>query len=130
MRHNFAQSIGFSLSVPIFDAFTTRNSVRKAKVQMLNAQLQLEDSRIRLYKAINTAYTQAVGAEKKRDAAEVAVESSRRAFEAMKEKYNYGRANATEFEKSKSDYTTALAQAVQAKYEAILRARILQFYNK
>ncbi len=48
----------------------------------------------------------------------------------MKVKFDNGRANATEYEKTRSDYTTALAQAVQAKYEAILRTRILLFYNK
>ena len=130
MRHNFAKQIGFSLSVPIFDAFGTRNSVRRARVQAHTTRLQLDDSRQRLYKAIIQAYTQAVGAEKKRDAAAVAVESSRAAFEAMKVKFDNGRANATEYEKTRSDYTTALAQAVQAKYEAILRTRILLFYNK
>lgn len=130
MRHNFAKQIGFSLSVPIFDAFGTRNSVRRARVQAHSTRLQLDDSRQRLYKAINQAYTQAVGADKKRDAAATAVESSRAAFEAMKVKYDNGRANATEYEKTRSDYTMALAQAVQAKYEAMLRTRILLFYNK
>ena len=130
MRHNFAKSFGFSLSVPVFDAFSTRNSVRRAKVQEHNARLRLEDSRNRLFKAISQAYTQAVGAEKKKEAANVAVESSKAAFEAMREKYNFGRANSTEFEKAKSDYTSALAQAVQAKYEASLRLMILLFYNK
>lgn len=130
MRHNFAKQIGFSLSVPIFDAFSTRNSVRRAHVQAHNTRLQLDDSRQRLYKAIVQAYTQAKAAHKKRDAAEVAVESSRAAFEAMKVKFDNGRATPTEYEKTRSDYTTSLAEAVQAKYEAILRARILLFYNK
>ncbi len=48
----------------------------------------------------------------------------------MKQKYDFGRANATEFEEAKSNYTAAMAEAVQAKYESILRTRILQFYNK
>lgn len=130
MRHNFAKQIGFSLSIPIFDAFSTRNSVRRAHVQAHNTRLQLDDSRQRLYKAIVQAYTQATAAHKKRDAAEVAVESSRAAFEAMKVKFDNGRATPTEYEKTRSDYTTSLAEAVQAKYEAILRARILLFYNK
>ncbi|MEZ3520098.1 MAG: TolC family protein [Muribaculaceae bacterium] len=130
MRHNFSQSFGFSLSVPIFDAFGTRNSVRRARLQEENARLRLDDSRARLFKAINQAYTQAVGADKKRRAADVAVEASRAAFEAMKQKYDFGRANATEFEEAKSNYTAAMAEAVQAKYESILRTRILQFYNK
>ena len=130
MRHNFSQSFGFSLSVPIFDAFGTRNSVRRARLQEENARLRLDDSRARLFKAINQAYTQAVGADKTRRAADVAVEASRAAFEAMKQKYDFGRANATEFEEAKSNYTAAMAEAVQAKYESILRTRILQFYNK
>ena len=47
----------------------------------------------------------------------------------MKVKYDNGKANATEFEKAKSNYTSALAQQVQARYERVLRARILEFYN-
>jgi len=130
MRHNFSQSFGFSLSVPVFDAFGTRNSVRRARIQEENARLRLDDARARLFKAINQAYTQAVGAEQKRRAADVAVEASRTAFEAIRQKYNFGRANATEFEEAKSNYTMAKAEAVQAKYESILRTRILLFYNK
>ncbi len=100
MRHNFAKSIGFSLSVPIFDAFSTRNNVRRARIQQESLRLQLDDSRNRLYKAIMQAHTQAIGAVKKQESARIAVESSLAAFEAMKVKYDNGRANATEFQKS------------------------------
>ncbi len=130
MRHNFSKSIGFSLSVPIFDRFGTRNNIRRAKAQAAITALQFDDARNNLYKAITQAYTQAVGAEKKHSAATHATASAQAAFEAMQVKYNNGRANATEFAKAKSDYTTALANEVQAKYEAMLRARILDFYNK
>ena len=129
MRHNFAKSIGFSLSIPIFDAFSTRNNVRRARAQQESIRLQLDDARNRLYKAIVQAHTQAVGAIKKQESARIAVESSEAAFEAMKVKYDNGRANATEFQKAQSNYINSQAQAVQAKYERILRARILDFYN-
>ena len=66
----------------------------------------------------------------KHEAAANTVESTRAAFDAMQVKYDNGRANATEYDKAKNDYTQALAQQLQAKYEAILRARILNFYNK
>lgn len=130
MRHNFAKSIGFNLSVPIFDGFSTRNSVRRARAEQISANLQLDDKRNQLYKAINQAYTQAVGSSKKLEQSRVAVESARAAFEAMQVKYDNGRANATEYEKAKSTYITAQTQAIQAKYETILRTRILHFYNK
>ncbi|MBD5233186.1 MAG: TolC family protein [Bacteroidales bacterium] len=130
MRHNFAKSLGFSLSVPIFDGFSTRNSVRRANAQAAVADLRLDEARNNLYKSINQAYTQAIAAYKKQEAADVSVASSRAALEAMQVKYDNGRANATEYEKARSTYTSALTQAVQAKYEAILRSRIIDFYNK
>ena len=38
MKDNFSKQLGFSLSVPIFDAFSTRNNVRQAKVRKLSAR--------------------------------------------------------------------------------------------
>lgn len=130
MRNNFNKSLGFSLSIPIFDAFSSRNSVRRAKVQKLNAELQYEDNERRLYKNIQQAYYQALGAAEKRRAAEVSEAATREAFEAMQQKYNFGKANSTEYEQARSNYVRAMSEAVQAKYESILRRRILAFYNK
>lgn len=58
----------------------------------------------------------------------LAEKSSALALEAMREKYNYGKANATEFEQARSSYIQAVSDLMQAKYESILRRRILQFY--
>ncbi len=46
----------------------------------------------------------------------------------MRIKYDYGKANATEFEQAKTAYIRAVSDAVQAKYESVLRKRILAFY--
>lgn len=129
MKHNFSKSLGFSLNIPIFDGFSTRNSVARARMQQMNADLTLENTRQSLYKTITTAHTQAVAAERKEKTSDVTVESTRAAFEAMKVKYDNGRANATEYEKSKADYTNALADRLQARYERLLRTRILRYYE-
>lgn len=130
MKNNFSKSLGFSLDIPIFDGFSTRNSVARAKLQQLNAELDLENTRQTLYKTISTAYTQAVAAESKEESATVAEESTFKAFEAMRVKYDNGRANATEYEKAKADYINAMAERVQAHYEKLLRIRILNHYNE
>ena len=129
MRDNFNKSLGFTLSIPIFDAFQTRNAVRRANVQRLNAELQYDNVRSNLFQAIQQAYYQADAAKAKLTAATVARDAALKAFQAMEEKYNYGRANATEFEEAKSTYIKASSEAVQAKYETLLRLRILRFYN-
>lgn len=128
MRHNFGKSLGFSLSVPIFDAFGTRNNVRRARLQQESAELAVENSRINLRKAIVQSHAQAVAAAKKQTAATTSVESAAKAFEAMQIKYDNGRATPTEFAKAKTDYMSALVEQLQAKYETILRTRILDFY--
>ncbi|MCH5320027.1 MAG: TolC family protein [Paramuribaculum sp.] len=128
MRHNFSKSLGFSLNIPIFDAFSTRNAVRKARVQQLSAELRLRETEVQLYKSINQAYTQAVAADKRMQSSAVAEQATAAALEAMREKYNYGKANATEFEQAKTAYIQAVSESVQAKYESALRRRILLFY--
>lgn len=130
MRDNFSKSVGFSLNIPIFDAFSTRNRVRQARLQRLSAELELERRESDLLKTIRQAYSQAEGAAAQYRAGEVAVTASKAALDAMTDKYTYGKANATEWEQARSSYTTTLSQQVQAKYEMILRTKILNFYNK
>ncbi len=128
MRHNLSKSLGFSLSIPIFDAFSTRNSVRRARLQEISATLQLDQAKNDLYKTIMQAHTQAIAADKRRESSEIASRSTLAALDAMREKYNYGQATATEFEQAKTEYIRAVSTAVQAKYESMLRRRILSFY--
>lgn len=129
MRHNFSKSLGFSLNIPIFDGFSTRNSISRARLEQLNADLDLDNTRKQLYKTISTAHAQAVAAGSKEKASEAAVENTKVAFDAMTVKYDNGRANATEYEKAKADYINALADRLQASYERQLRIRILRHYN-
>lgn len=130
MRDNFNTGLGFTLSVPIFDAFSTRNSIRRAEVSRNTALLQLEDSQSNLYKAINQAYQQAIASEHRLEAAKVAEKATKAAMEAMNTKYDFGRANATELEQARSEYIQARLQTVQATFETLLRRRILEFYNR
>jgi len=130
MRDNYNTYLGFSLNIPIFDAFNTRNSVRRARVQKLNAELNYDLARDNLNKSIRQAYYEAEGARSRMESSRVAVEATELAMQAMLEKYNLGRATSTEYETAKTAYVRALSESVQAKYEYILRQRILAFYNR
>lgn len=130
MRDNFNTYLGFSLSVPIFDGFSTRNSVRRAKIDKMTAELQREDTRSNLYKSIQQSYYQAIGAQNKYYTSLKTEDAMKQSFAAMTEKYEMGRANSTEFEQSKTDYFKATLQRIQARYEYILRHKILLFYAR
>jgi outer membrane protein len=130
MKNNYSTYFGFSLNIPIFDAFSTRNSVKRAKIALNSAKLQYEEAELQLYKEIQQAYYRADGANQKLKAAIVADETAQKSFEAMQEKYNIGRATPTEYEQSKSKAFKATAERIQARYELILRTRILNFYSE
>lgn len=128
MKHNFSQYVGFSLSVPVFDAFSTRNQVRSAKLQRLNADLELETQKDNLFKAVQECYYQAVGAREKLTSAEESCTASAAALAAVQEKYSLGRATATDFDTAKNRFVQSMSERARARYELILRARILDFY--
>jgi len=129
MRENYSTYIGFSLNIPIFDALNTRTSVKRARVQFISAQLQAEQVKDDLYKAIQQAHVRASGARDKYITACTSCNAAKVSFDAMSEKYNLGRATSTELEQSKIKLFSSQIQQIQAHYEYLLRYRILEFYQ-
>jgi outer membrane protein len=82
-----------------------------------------------LRKDIEQAYTNALAALNRYVSSEKAVESTREAFRYTEEKFNVGMVNSVEYNQSKNNLTTAQSELLQARYEYIFRAKILDFYN-
>lgn len=129
MRNNFSTYLGFRLSIPIFDAFSTRNNVRRAKLQETSAILELDRRESDLYKTIQLAYTQATGARDKYMTSTETLEKTRLSFEATREKYSLGRATPTEFEQAKNNLFRVEVSRISSRFEYLLRYRILRFYE-
>lgn len=129
MRHNFSTYVGFNLSIPVFNAFSTRNNVRRAKLQKIQAELALDQTETDLHRAIQLAYYQARGARDKYFTSKETLEKTRLSFEATKEKYGMGRSTPAEFEIAKNNLFRTQVSSIQAHYEYLLRHRILMFYQ-
>jgi outer membrane protein len=129
LKNNFNKYVGISVSVPIFDRFSTRNSIRTAKLQQQNLLLQLDDTKKALYKEIQQAWYSAVAAEKKYVSSQSAVEAAQASFTLMKEKYENGRATAVEYSEAQTKLRNAQSDLLQAKYDYIFRCKILDFYK-
>ena len=94
MGDNFSKYVGLSLSVPIFNRFSTLNRVRSARLQRDNYELQLTETKKTLYKEIQQAWYNAVAAESKYSSSHTAAEAGAESFRLMSEKYENGKANA------------------------------------
>ncbi|MFR3186877.1 MAG: TolC family protein [Phocaeicola sp.] len=52
LNNNMQKSLCFTISIPLFDRFSTRNQVRTARIDEDNARLSLENEKKQLYKNI------------------------------------------------------------------------------
>ena len=129
LKQNGQKIVGFSLSIPLFNRFQVRNSVRSARIGINNQQLLLENSKKTLYKEIQQAYYNATAAQEKYTASDKSVASSREAFSYAQARYEAGKSTVFEFNEAKTKYAQSLAEQAQAKFDFIFRAKILDFYR-
>lgn len=129
MRHNFSTYLGLSLHIPIFDGFSTRNSIRRSHLQKLEAELALEQRETDLKKEIQLAYYQAKGARERYVTSEETLELTRKAFESTRERFDLGRATQADYEQAKNNLFKTEVTLIQARFEYLLRAKVLKFYQ-
>ena len=129
LKNNFNQSIGLSLSIPIFSRFQTRNQIRSAELSRTNQQLQLENVKKNLYKEIQQAYYNALAAQQRYRASRDARASAKESYDLVTAKYENGKANNTEFNESRNAFLESESTFAQARYECLFSARLLDFYR-
>lgn len=128
MRQNENQSLGFYLSVPIFNGWQGRTAIAKAKILAHQAELDL-DIRIRdLRKLIEQAYADAVASLKKYNSSEGKVTAQEESFKYTEQKFDVGMMTSFDYNISKKDLTKAQSDLLQAKYDFIFKTTILDFY--
>ncbi len=126
---NLSKSWSLSLNIPIFTKFQTRTNVSNANIQFEDVQLQRQIEKNRLYKELQTAYTNAVAAVKKYEAQRRTVASLEESFRYAEEKFQLGMLSNFDYNESLTNLTNARSNMVQAKYEYLFRTKILQFYS-
>jgi outer membrane protein len=129
LDNNFSQYIGLSLSIPIFNRFSTRNQIRSAKLNRLNQQYKLDNTKKTLYKEIQQVYYNALNAQSKEKSSKEALQSTKDAFQLMQAKYENGKATITEFNEAKNTYLKSESDLVQARYENLYQQALIEFYR-
>lgn len=129
LKNNSNEYIGLSLNIPIFNRFSVRNQVKAARLNINNQQLSLENTKKTLFKEIQTAYLNATAAQEKYHASGRAVKATSESFNYARERYEVGKSSVFEFNEAKTKLVKSQSEEIQAKYDYIFRAKILDFYN-
>ncbi len=129
LKENYNMQFGFSLSIPIFDRFQTRNRVRQAHLNIENQQLILENVKLNLYKEIQQAYQNATAAQAKYMSTEKAFDASSESFKYAEERYQIGKSSVFEYNEAQTKLISSKSEQIQAKYDFVFRSKILDFYQ-
>ena len=129
VKQNWNNSLGLTLSIPIFDKRQTKSSINKAKLQKQTSQLDLLDNKKTLYKTIENLWLAANSAQQQYVAASQKLKSTETSYSLVSEQFNVGMKNTVELLTEKNNLLSAQQETLQAKYTAILNAGLLRFYQ-
>ena len=129
VKNGWNNSIGLSVSVPIFNNRQTKSAVQKAKLQYETSMLSLLDEQKALYKTIESLWLDANSAQQRYAAANEKLKSTQISYELISEQFNLGMKNTVELLTEKNNLLQAQQEQLQAKYMAILNTQLLKFYQ-
>jgi len=128
LSNNQMQRVGLSLSIPIFNRFSTKTTVQKSKINLKEAELSFLETKKNLLQTVETVYQNTVAGKSRYDAAIGQHSSANESYKISEEQFNLGMLNSVDLLKAKNTLLSAQKELVQSKYTAILNRKILDFY--
>lgn len=126
---NFRQSIGIGLSVPIFNNGQNKIAYEQSKLNLKNIELQKDQANLTLKQNIYTAYTNAVNAFEKLNAAKKSVESAQKVYDFSFKRFEVGLLSTLELITNQNNLVTAKLQLVSSQYDYVFKMKLLEFYK-
>ncbi|MCR5395694.1 MAG: TolC family protein [Bacteroidales bacterium] len=129
LNDNLNQSVGLSLSVPIWDGRRTRSSVNKAKIAQTTATLDQADTRLQICNTISSLHLDILSAQARYESAIKSEASAKESFELMEERYGVGLESVIDLLTEKNSYLQARQETLQSKFTSLLNLQLMKFYT-
>ncbi len=128
LETTFGQSVGLSLNVPIYQNGQVRLAVERAKLNVLNAQIQQNQTEQQLKNDIQTALANARNAKKQMEASQKTFVAAQLAYTNMEKRHAIGAVNALDLNTAKNSMDVSANNRTVARYDYLFRLKILEFY--
>lgn len=127
---NFNESIGLTISIPIFANRENKTAYNKAKWALTTSQLDLLNAQKDLLQTVESIYLDAVSAQSQYLSATERLSYIQQSFQLTEEQFFLGMKNTLEMLTEKNNLLTAQQEVLQAKYMAIMNIQLLNIYQK
>ncbi len=128
LRQNDGHNFGVNLRIPILNGLSVKNNVRRNKVSVARSSTVLDQQKLDLERTIYQSYADAKGRLIAYEAAQKTTQSRKEAYQYALDRFNAGAATSLQFSQAKQRYDAAVSAELRAKFDAIFRIKILEFY--
>lgn len=122
-------SIGLSFSLPIFDRYTTSANTERARLQLDNQQITLDNLRQNIVLQVRQAWLDLESNREQLAAAEAQLRAANLALEAAEQRYRVGAGTLTEVTQARASQASAQAGMINSRYSLLFQARVLDYYT-
>lgn len=129
LDENINHSLILSMSVPIFNGWTTKNNIERAKLNQISSEYRLEETKQQLKQEVEKAWLDTRAAKKSFESAQKTVISAQKAYEFAQVKYQQGVINLVEQNLARTKLDIANAQLIQNKFDFMFKLKVLEFYQ-
>ncbi len=128
MGHGFNENIGLSLSVPIYDANSTKRAVAKAKLAALEYDINRDQLLNDLSQTIENLYIDAENAKAKYQSGLTQLEATELTAQLVDRQFELGYVNPLDLLTAHNNLFNARLELLQSKFMAILSNKTITFY--
>ncbi len=128
LSNNYNTYAGVGISIPILNGFRSRTQVAIAKISMKNANYIVENTQIQLKQAIERDHLNMEAALNRYKALVDQVSALTESFRAAEIRFNAGVGTSIDYLTVKATIDRANANLIIARYDYVLRTKILDYY--
>ncbi|WP_335965098.1 TolC family protein [Galbibacter sp. PAP.153] len=129
IKNNVYTSFGVAVTIPLLNGFQSKNNVALEKIKLESAKIDLQSTTLQFKNAIEQAYIKMESALERYHIYKKQSEAFDESFRINEIRFNNGVSNIVAYLTSKNNMDNAMINLSNAKYEYLLRVRVLEYYR-
>jgi outer membrane protein len=128
LDNNRSQYLGGAINIPIFSRWAVRSDIKKAKLEVEQAQNTLDQEKQKLYFEMANNLNDLEALEKEYNQYQRQQEADQLAFQASEKKFEQGLVNVVDFYIAKNRLANSASQVLKARLQWEIKRKVLDFY--
>lgn len=129
LSNNLFSTVNVGLSIPLFNGWQVKNKIKFAKIDFKSSELVEQNTRIQLQQSIERAYVNLTSSSDKYKLLLSQVSSFEESFRSAEIRFNAGVLTSVDYLIVKNNLDKANSNLIIAKYDFVLRAKVLDYYQ-